>query len=53
MKVVYVKADEFVPSGLHVSADSEVILVWRGLPREGIFGAVACVRSRPYGAKAR
>ena len=53
LKIVHVKSDECVPVDMHVPAESAVILVWRGLPREGIAGAVATVRSRTYGAKAR
>ncbi|XP_052123110.1 fatty acid synthase [Frankliniella occidentalis] len=53
MHFVHVKTDEAVPSDVQVPVGSEVILVWRGLPREGIFGAVAAARGKPYGAKVR
>lgn len=52
-RVLQVRADENVPSDLEIPVDGEVILVWRGLPREGVFGAVAAVRGKQYGAKAR
>ncbi|XP_034238382.1 fatty acid synthase-like [Thrips palmi] len=52
-RVVHVKTDEPVPADLEVPVNGKVVLVWKGLPREGVLGAVASVRGKPYGARAR
>lgn len=51
--VVHVRAEDPVPADLEVPAGGNVILVWQGLPREGILGAIASARGKPYGARAR
>ncbi|KAK3912560.1 Fatty acid synthase [Frankliniella fusca] len=51
--VVHMKREEAVPSDLQVPVGGEVILVWRALPKEGVFGAVAAARGKPYGVNVR